>query len=273
MVFIVFFNGLLKRGRKEVYVYKDKKGDYRCLELSRPPTLLLLTSTTWKDKTKKTNKCVSALSHPRRGRRPTCRDRPVVFAWLRPECSSADQIHTEEEDEEEKVQDLDWDWLLWKKNKQTNASVLLCDSLRRHFVKDEKQTRKHNNKTVPKQNGASTLQNKQTKKSMSRVLELYTCCTCVSVVSFFRGCIMASAERRKTKRSTNMPKGGPPLAASNTSAVLRFLPKGSHAVAGRLSGPAEHVKGCCCFIVVTPAQRCHVSRFTITTITSVTFNG
>lgn len=35
----------------------------------------------------------------------------VVFAWLRPECSSADQIHTEE-DEGEEVEDLDVDWLL-----------------------------------------------------------------------------------------------------------------------------------------------------------------
>lgn len=96
-----------------MYVYKDKKGDYRCLELSRTPTLLLLTSTMWKNKTK-TSKCVSALSHPRRDRRPACRARPVVFAWLRPECSSADQIHTKENEEEaeEKVQDLDWDLLL-----------------------------------------------------------------------------------------------------------------------------------------------------------------
>lgn len=39
------------------------------------------------------------------------RSSPVVFAWLRPECSSADQIHTEE-DEGEEVEDLDVDWLL-----------------------------------------------------------------------------------------------------------------------------------------------------------------
>lgn len=61
------------------------------------------------------------------------RSSAVVFAWLRPECSSADQIHTEE-DQEEDVEDLDVEWLLWE-----NASVLSCDSLQRNFLKDEKQ--------------------------------------------------------------------------------------------------------------------------------------
>lgn len=106
---------------------------------------------------------------------------------------------------------------------------------------------------------------------MSRVLELYTCCTYVSVVSFFRGCTMASAERRERKRSTNMPKGGPPLAASNTSAVLRFLPKGSHAVAGRLNGPPSTSKVVVALLWWHPPWGCHVSRFTTTTTTTITF--
>lgn len=67
-----------------------------------------------------------------------------------------------------------------------------------------------------------------------------------------------------------MPKGGPQLAASNTSAVLQFLPKGSHAVAGRLNGPLSTSWT----VVVAllwwrPARGCHASRFT-TTITITT---
>lgn len=114
-------------------------------------------------KTKQKQTSVCLLSHILvRDRRPACRARPVVFAWLRPECSSADQIHTEEDEEEARGESAGSGLGLAPLKK--NASVLLCDSLRRHFVKDEKQTRKHNNETVPKQNAASTLQNKQTKK-------------------------------------------------------------------------------------------------------------
>lgn len=119
--------------------------------------------------------------------------------------------------------------------------MLLCDSLQRHFLKDEKQARKHNNETVPKQYAATTLQNKQNKTKKKHELcgrTVYVLYVHVGVF-FFCGCIMASAERGrgKERRSTNTPKGGPQLAASNTSAVLQFLSKGSHAVAGRLNGP------------------------------------
>lgn len=104
---------------------------------------------------------------------------------------------------------------------------------------------------------------------MSRVLELYTCCRYVSVVFLFCGCIMASAEReKKTKCSTNMPKGGPPPAACNTSAVLQFLPKGSHAVAGRLNGQPSTSKVVVALLWWHPPRGCHVRRFTTTTITT-----
>lgn len=60
----------------------------------------------------------------------------------------------------------------------------MCDSLRHHFVKDEKQTRKHNNETVPNRINAAVQTNK---KSMSRVLELYTCCRTCRWFPFFVG--------------------------------------------------------------------------------------
>lgn len=70
-----------------------------------PPPYAASTHINHVEKQKKNNQvCVRSLTS-------LSRSSPVVFAWLRPECSSADQIHTEE-DEGEEVEDLDVDWLL-----------------------------------------------------------------------------------------------------------------------------------------------------------------
>lgn len=88
-----------------MYVYKDKREIIIAWSCHAPYAASTHINHVEKQNTNK-QVCVRSLTS-------LSRSSPIVFAWLRPECSSADQIRTEEEEEEdEKVEDLDVDWLL-----------------------------------------------------------------------------------------------------------------------------------------------------------------
>lgn len=171
-----------------MYVYKDKReiivvwschAPLRCFYSHQPCG--------------KTNKCVPALSHP-------CRDRRQSSLH-----GSDQSVAVLTRSTQRRTRGRKWRIWMWtgSSKKKPNASVLLCDSLQRHFLKDEKQTRKHNTETVPKQYAAATLQNKQAKKKKHELCARTVYVLYVHVgVFFFCGCIMASAERggKKKKR-------------------------------------------------------------------------